>query len=176
MAIDYGMGTTNIDHKKGIRYGVISQHSISPDSLHDFESDYGQPTCPHCGGDLTDEIPEDVEGWESFGHFPEYACLDCKLLVASDYAFSEEPLSLTYEDEQYKIVSCLDSALMVIKSPYYTMATFCSPCVPGAGNLDSPGEDCKAYCLGHDWFEGGKAPYDVYDVATGELVRAEEEK
>lgn len=30
----------------------------------------------------------------------------------------------------------------------------------------------KAYCFGHDWFEGGKAPYPVYSVETGEEVKS----
>lgn len=52
---------------------------------------------------------------------------------------------------------------------YGTFAQFCSPCVPGAG--DSPLADgVKTYCLGHGWFEDGKAPYAVYSVATGELI------
>jgi len=34
-------------------------------------------------------------------------------------------------------VNCLDSDILVTKSPFYTYAPFCSPCVPGAGNLDS---------------------------------------
>jgi hypothetical protein len=54
---------------------------------------------------------------------------------------------------------------MVLKSPYYSLAQFCSPCVPGAGNLESEDEDgVKTYCLSHDWFEDGKAPYKVYAV------------
>lgn len=31
----------------------------------------------------------------------------------------------------------------------------------------------RAYCLGHDWFEDGQAPYPVYSIATGELVTAQ---
>jgi hypothetical protein len=33
----------------------------------------------------------------------------------------------------------------------------------------------KGYCFGHDWFEGGKAPYPVFSVKTGELVLPEKE-
>jgi hypothetical protein len=28
----------------------------------------------------------------------------------------------------------------------------------------------ETYCLGVEWFEDDKAPYDIYDVETGELV------
>lgn len=38
--IDYGMGKVNVDSSTGIRYGVISQHSISGFALDDFEPDY----------------------------------------------------------------------------------------------------------------------------------------
>lgn len=58
----------------------------------------------------------------------------------------------------------------ILKSPYYTYAQFCSPCAPGAGYLPSPLKDRpagnKTYCLGHDWFEDGTAPYRVYSVKT----------
>jgi hypothetical protein len=29
----------------------------------------------------------------------------------------------------------------------------------------------KAYCLGHDWFDDGRAPYPVYSVETGEWMQ-----
>jgi hypothetical protein len=28
----------------------------------------------------------------------------------------------------------------------------------------------KCYCLGPDWFDDSKAPYDVYEIATGKLA------
>jgi hypothetical protein len=95
-----------------------------------------------------------------------------------------------YERDGYKLANCLQCDVVVLKSPYFTYAQFCSPCVPGACNLDSPlvtppdgvcgGDgferdwqklrDNRAYCLGHDFFEDGRAPYPVYSVATGELI------
>lgn len=83
----------------------------------------------------------------------------------------DEPIGWKIEDKEYEIYDCLDSDVMIVKSPYYTFARYCSPCVPGAGNLNSADpEGVKTYCLGHDWFEGGKAPYPVYRVDTNELV------
>lgn len=29
----------------------------------------------------------------------------------------------------------------------------------------------KVYCFGHDWYENGKAPYPVFSVETGEIVK-----
>jgi len=82
-----------------------------------------------------------------------------------------EPVGWHVSEEGYEIVDCLDNDAMILKSPYYTFARYCSPCVPGAGNLDDADPNgVKTYCLGHDWFEDGKAPYPVFRVDTNELV------
>ena len=199
--IDYGMGTTNVDHETGIRYGVISQHSVGQAWYEQAEADYGKPTCPKCGNELVDEYDGD---FEQYGRgCADYACEDCKITIDSQDTFGEEPIGWNYEGEGYLLTDCLDSDIFVLKSPFYTFAPFCSPCVPGAGNLDDAECDpigyidpdgkehfgqwderlraancapiyadrgAKTYCLGHDWFEDGKAPYLVYSVETGKEV------
>lgn len=136
--IDYGLGKTNIDTQTGIRYGVISQHSVMQ-----AWADSSEPVYPEHDQSETD-ADEDI---------------DC------------EPIGWVYSDEGYELQDCLDSDIMVLKSPFYTFAQFCSPCVPGAGNLNHPTEDgVKCYCLGHDWFEEGHAPYPVYQVSDGKQV------
>ncbi len=66
--------------------------------------------------------------------------------------------------------------IFVLGSPYFTRAAFCSPCAPGACYLTDPCDDGeRAYCLGHEWFEDGEAPYPVYDVKTGLLVEPKKE-
>ena len=190
--IDYGLGSTNIDHESGIRYGVISQHVVGERWYEDSEPEYGNPTCPDCGTDINGiPTPADEEDPS------DYYCDVCDAPVDSDCAFGDEPLGYSYVGEGYTLADCLDSDIMVLKSPYYTYAQFCSPCVPGAGNLEHPLDgDCKhltckrdrrehglqvcadvlpnkCYCLGHDWFEEGKAPYPVYSLETGELVEPE---
>jgi hypothetical protein len=171
--IDYGMGRTNINHETGIRYGVISQHSVSQAWCDSAEPDYGEPTCPKCGNAAL-EYDSDQEGedWEAARHeCADFMCVDCEYVFGSESAYSEEPQSWSYSDEGYELGDCLDSDIIVVKSPFYTFAPFCSPCVPGAGNLDSAEPDgVKTYCLGHDWFEDGAAPYPVYSVETEELV------
>lgn len=63
--------------------------------------------------------------------------------------------------------------IFVTLSPYFTRASFCSPCAPGACYLTQPCEDGeRAYCLGHEWFEDA-TPYPVYRVDTGEEVPRE---
>jgi len=173
--IDYGMGQTNIDPENGIRYGVISQYSL------DYweegsEPDYGKATCPDCGtpADDIDEAPEDygaLEDWEDNGN--EYCCLKCRYSFEAEEAWGDEPLGWVYDKGGYEAHQTRDdSDIWVTKSPYYTRAQFCSPCAPGACHLDHPmPEGEKAYCFGHDWFEGGVAPYPVYRVEDGSLVK-----
>jgi len=176
--IDYSLGLANVDKETGIRYGVIFQNSIKPDCTESFESDYGEPTCGKCGNpavEINDALLDRnaIEDWDRNGQ--DYACVPCKRTFWSHEAFSDEPLGWNYSGQGYKLRDCLDNDIFVLKSPYYTLAQFCSPCVPGAGNLDTPCEDGpKTYCLGHDWFEEQKAPYPVYSVETGELVEREE--
>jgi hypothetical protein len=174
--IDYGHGLANIDFETGIRYGVISANECNSDAVYDsFIPDYGPPTCPECGAEeivplteLTDdpEVPEDAKG--------DYYCQGCKLGFDSCEAFSEEPMSNTLDDGEYKASLDEYNDIFILKSPYYTRAAYCSPCAPGACHLASPCEDGdKAYCLGGEWFEGGKAPYPVYRVKDDSIVEAE---
>lgn len=173
IGIDYSGGSgANTDPATGIRYGVISQGSVMP-AWGDFaEPDYGDPTCPKCGkvAKPFGERQEHRDTYESDGS--DYVCEDCKYTFESSEAYSDEPLAWSYTEEGYRLVDCLTSDIMVIKSPYFTYAQFCSPCVPGAGNLDHPMVGgVKCYCLGHDWFEDDKAPYPVYRVSDGVQVQ-----
>lgn len=90
-----------------------------------------------------------------------------------DERFSNEMLSdgrdttYRYEQDGYIIdLNTGDSDLFVIKSPYYTLRGYCSPCAPNACFLKTAGEE-KTYCLGADWFESEKAPYPIFSVETG---------
>ena len=146
--IDYGMGLANVDHETGIRYGVVSQNSISPDALADMEPVY--PEIEH--DDDCDN--QDNEGYCSCGDL-------------------NEPYGYEYTQDGYALSSGTDGfGIFVTKSPYFTLAKFCSPCAPGAGSLDSPSDGgVKTYCLGADWFDSeNPCPYPIYSVATGELI------
>ena len=135
VGIDYGLGRSNVDLANGIRYGVISQNSVSQAWCDSAEAQYPEPELDENGEPIEDDFCEPI-GWN-------------------------------YSDDGYELTDCLDNDIFVLKSPYYTFAQFCSPCVPGAGNLDNAMPDgVKTYCLGHDWFEEGKAPYPVYSVET----------
>jgi len=131
--IDYSSGQANIDHTNDIRYGVISQHSVT-------------------------------QAWVD-SSVPIYPAQDGSDLDTA------EPIGWQYEGDGYQLVDCLDSDVMVLKSPYYTFTMFCSPSVPGTGDLNNPVEGgVKTYCLGNDWFEDSEAPYPIYSVETGLIV------
>jgi hypothetical protein len=177
--IDYGRGMANIDHATGIRYGCISQNTVSQAWCDSAEPQYGPPTCPECGNECGDVIPENMD-WPHYRErvCDDYACITCKHLLDSGDVYGDEPLGYIVDDGEYKMEDCLDCAILITKSPYYTYAPFCSLCVPGAGDLDNAREGgVKTYCLGHDWFEysdnyeGGRAPYPVYRIDDDEKVR-----
>lgn len=186
--IDYSRGISNADAATGIRYGVISQNSVMPEALdeimtHGEDVAYAECLKSHLEAARANFVPSDEDG-EEFDE--DEAAQDFADRYQSDGGLSD----YLYERDGYKLTGCLSNDLFVLKSPFFTYAQFCSPCVPGAGNLDSPfesavnqaglnGEDYareaseagfpRVYCLGHDWFENG-APYAVFSVETGKLV------
>ena len=91
--IDYGLGQSNIDKVNGIRFGVISIHSIMPECMDYFENEYGDPRCPECGNpviDLSDmeackSLPDDELDWDNYEKHGcnDYACLLCELFLDS---------------------------------------------------------------------------------------------
>lgn len=201
---DYGLGQTNIDHSTGIRYGCISTHSLSPYFWDDVEHDYGPPTCPVCGNDA-DNPSENPDYNGAVKPYREHSCADhfckdCLVYFSSEDAFPEEPLRWSLDEfvdsvHVTQVIDCLDSDALVLKSRYYTFAPFCSPCVPGAGNLDSVSDTdvteiarstrnavigeapkmlslfgVKTYCLDKSFFENEACPYPYWSVETHELV------
>lgn len=176
--IDYSLGRSNFDPKTGIHFGVISTHSLTEWLDESIKYDYGDATCPDCGNPAVDACAAEIQSADcTADQSGEWTCPNCQTVFESDHAYSDEPLDWSIDDGEYKVIDCLDSDAMILKAPYYTYAQYCSPCVPGAGNLDNPVSDddggVKCYCFGHDWFDGDTAPYPVYSVATGALIPAE---
>lgn len=176
--IDYGLGLTNIDTKTGIRYGVISQHSLASWFYDEWEAEYGDPTCPKCGETIgsSDGAPDCPELEEDWFTGKDYVCFTCKACYWSDSVFGDDPIGHKLKNDEYHAVDCLYSDVMILRSPYYTYAPFCSPCVPGAGNLDDSDPDTneetgvKTFCFSHDLFEDRRAPYRVFRVEDGTEV------
>lgn len=174
---DYGMGRTNVDHEAGTHFGVISQRAIAQAWSDSAEPDYGKPACPKCGSEVFGDGPsEGFEQYEDSG-CAEFICADCEITIDGSDCYGDETIGWNYDGDGYQMTDCLDSDVMILASPYFTFAPYCSPCVPGAGDLDSASEGefdesngVKTYCVGHDWFPDGFAPYDVYSVQSGAIV------
>lgn len=187
--IDYGRGMSNIDHKTGIRYGVIPQNEVLQAWADSSEPHYIY-FCPKCGTELPKEMQEDPTG----------TCPSCEAEITTDDFDNLEPSSYYYDQDGYYCEqSCDDMDIFILKSPYYTYAQFCSPCAPGAGylrssfpiserikkifketDLEIAGEEYrkeaeaagfpKVYCFDKTWFDDENVPYPVYSVETGELI------
>lgn len=152
-SIDYGNGLTNVDPANGIRYGVIGQHHVGEVWWDESIPEYGPFECLECGDEIEMEMDE---------------CPGCGADLTNEFDFVE-PIGFSYEDDGYHAFSDDIGDIFLVLSPYYTLSQLCSPCAPGAGYLINPG-DHKAYCFGHDWFEGGRAPHPVYSVETDVVV------
>ena len=175
--IDYGRGLTNIGNN-GIRFGVIPANDIGEAWYDSSEADYGDPTCPKCGN-TAKRVKGDYARYEHAKHeCDDYVCHHCKYVFGSESAFGETPHAFTVDDGEVRAQQGGDDCdIFILESKWFTYAQFCSPCAPGAcylrNPLESRIESNRAFCFGHDWFEGGKAPYPVYSVETGELVEPE---
>jgi hypothetical protein len=210
VGIDYGsIGQSNRNVETGIHYGVISLNSLASWIYDDVESNYGKPHCPECGREikasddetLSDDWVKMADGTETgednngldlqeWFNGKDHCCLDCHACYWSDACFPDEPVSQDftpnseYKTEYSETLNCL----FVTDSPYYTYARYCSPCCPGALDLDNDltsdadfTEEVnfsgpRGYCFGHDYFEDGKAPYRVFRVADDTEVVAEVSK
>jgi hypothetical protein len=84
--------------------------------------------------------------------------------------YQEDNDTYRYERDGY-VLETSSLGIYVTRSPYYTFAAFCSPCCPGAGDLDSPRltaeSGVKTYCLGPEWFDDEHATmlYTAFNVA-----------
>jgi len=165
--IDYSLGQSNVDTSIGIHFGVISPHSLSSWVEGEAEPIYPDSVeieCERCGESFnTDNLcPDDARECPHCHEDTRARGLDFLEPIGYDYA----PDSSDYKTESS------DLGIYVIKSPYYTRCKFCSPCCPGAGDLDSPtDEGVKTYCFGYDMFDkDNPCPYPVYNVSDDSLV------
>lgn len=175
---------------RGYHYGIICVNALAHWIWDEFESDYGEPTCPKCGNAAVDgetDTPEEnmteeqIEnessrldiGYKTLHHAcGDYACDSCRILFDGEDAFGDEALGHDLNDGEYVARIDTSNDCWVFQSPYYTLTQFASPCAPGAGHLETPcPSGVRTFCLGHEWFEDGKAPYPIWSVKTGKLVK-----
>lgn len=191
--IDYGMGQANIDTATGIRYGVISPHSVNPDAYENIRSNGDnlsyKAAVEEAQASIAGALEDVLDDMGALPYVSKYvptktdkARRDKALAgvvesvwneVEQDWndRYEEDNDTYRYEQDGY-VLETSSLGVYVIRSPFYTFARFCSPCCPGAGNLDSPDTDgVKTYCLGADWFDDDNpCPYRVFNVADDSEV------
>lgn len=185
--IDYSMNDgTNQDAETGIRYGMISCNSVSPWAMDDVYQNGDDIDFEEFKDTLKDELESAIRGvLEERGLVSEYRKMnDPEELAESivndlewdNYEGTGDCTHYAYEDgdgaDKLVVQTSSHNEMWVFKSPFYTRAQFCSPCVPGAGNLDTPCDaGPKTYCLPPDWFdEENPCPHPIYRVADDVLV------
>lgn len=125
MSIDYGMGKTNLDHETGIRYGVVSMNSLNSWVYEEFMAHGESLTMREIEEDFRAENPD-----------------------AGDDAVADYLSEVQIEEENFRLerdgmileLSHLGGApiIFVVKSPrVVSVGSLCSPCCPGAADLDS---------------------------------------
>ncbi len=158
--IDYGRGVTNRDADTGIRYGYISANAL--DSALVSTLLYGEGGVEDFVNHSYDSAEEEArkvfldEAWnEAEARGEPFDDDDARGDFEAEWSYegSEDHVSGTYEGVAYAS-SWLGGALnfFVFKSPHVTRAAFCSPCVPGAGDLDTlDPEGVETYDVPPDW-------------------------
>lgn len=183
---------SNFDEKTGIRYGVISPHSINQDALNDIYQDGTDPQYEegkeNFESGLKETIREYCDNNANLDIADNDIDIDSIMEQWNDNYQSDGSGIMDYSDNEYDLhVSGDNFGIFVMASPYYTYCRDCSPCAPGAGSLDSPidkdtGEFpadpflYRALCLGPEWFDkeeseySRKIPYRVFRVDNDEEV------
>ncbi len=177
--IDYSgsQGTCNRDERE-FRYGIIAQSSLPHWFADELEAHYSAH-CPACGEGIDSEYESEVN---SQG----YGVCECGNSFRDHEMYRDEADGYTWGNEDSESGHADDMLdVWVTQSPFYTYAQFCSPCVPGAGNLNSPlaiagdiPKENRILCLGLDWFDSlddaseyaEHCPYPVWECETGNLV------
>ncbi len=165
---DYGLGKSNINSKTGIRYGVISAHSVSSEALDDIFSQGRNLSHESAVEERKKEIEQAITNYVSDDRLKERVD-EMWQIVEEEFSkgYTEDEDCYLYEKDGYKIQTMSNGNIMVLESPFVANCQFCSPCIPGAGNLDKPCDTGpNTYALGPEWFdeEFAPMPYEVRSV------------
>lgn len=142
----------NINPDTGIRYGIISAKNLCPDVVD--ELCYGPQAkdvrYAEACAELNDAIYQAVEGFLSSYQARQ---LVEEAIEMFEYECEEPIHEGTFENVRYS-TTWIGGALhvWVFKSPVVKNYQECSPCVPGAGNLDCPDLDgVPTYDVPAEW-------------------------
>ena len=178
----------NMNLETGIHFGCISQNTLDPEQLMGLIDDAEDVLYTSSLEEFETGLKEAIEEGEVL-EFLKFTYMD-ESLVDEDFdtimnewcdGYQNDYHQFYYKDDEYEMDFCEDmNCIIILKSPYYTYCQGCSPCVPNAGDLDSPvtpddyenNNDVgffypkfhKAYCLPDEFFDDDKAPYKYFEV------------
>jgi hypothetical protein len=144
---------TNVNPETGIGYGIISANSLDPEIVDEIQRN---------GRDLgweeyRSQVFNDVMADETISADDKEDGID--RVLENDRYYDDEPThEFDIECPGYGRVkgrtTWLGGALMVwiFESPFSGLFRLCSPCVPGACDLDSPADPLRdnVGCIGYD--------------------------
>jgi hypothetical protein len=173
--IDYGRGKTNIDADTGIRYGVIHNNRLGEFAWSEIQArgvdvDY-EDAREELLSSLAHAVKSVLEDYSTHFDAKEIA-EDIADGLDIEYQNTGDCTRYHYEEDGEMAVTfdvASDGDIFITHSAFYALCSFCSPCAPGAGSLESPG-GVKAYCLGPDWFNKGEMPYKCFRVSDDSEV------
>jgi len=193
--IDYSRGMRNVNLKTRIHYGVINQNEVLQVWFDSNEPQYIF-YCPHCGEPLeSSEVKKCKSCKKKIAFDTEFDMIEpCAYTYTSEGYKCEQSADNTdifitdspyYTYAQYcspcapgagYLMNWYDPSSKDEKQAHeqLTLINTIAPLAYGEA-YKSYAEQAgfpKVYCFGHDWFEDGKAPYPVFSVATGELIKA----
>lgn len=142
----------NVNPTTGVRYGYISANSLHPDVLQQLQ--YGSRAVDVHYENFKTEIYAAMRA--GLDDYLSVRAIDAAYDVAIEEAdfYDDEPVHEGEYEGVYYRTSWLGGALNVwiFESPVIGTYAKCSPCVPGAGNLDCPTEDgVVCYDVPEDW-------------------------
>lgn len=167
--IDYSLGLANKDIQTGIRYGVIYANRLPGWFWETVESEGADIDYEDGISAIKDEIKSALKATLSdYSVTADYEELAQTVLdsIEMEYESTGDCTRYRYDKGGLIFETTSDGSIFVIKSPFYALCSYCSPCAPGAGYLESEGS-VKAYCLPTDWFndsDGNTAPYVAHKV------------
>lgn len=162
----------NIDLDTGTAFGVISMHRLGDIGLGQFVEGAEDQRVLAQEENIREDATALARKWWP-NDYEDLAAEIAGLLIGDMFALWEtQHEDLIWEDADYTIQGVWSADLVVIRSPYLTTCRLCSPCLPGAGNLEEPASaGQRTYCLGPEWFDAAHPlPYDVYRAGTNQLV------
>lgn len=151
----------NANPTTGIPYGTIYLHHLDPDLAQDLYFNYGEDiSYKEAVEEMRAQIAREMRDEEENGECPTRSLddfndeLDERVEARIEGIYINEPtIEGEYEGVKY-MISWLGGAplLWVFYSPYTGSYARCSPCVPGAGDLETPDEfGIQCYDVPPDW-------------------------